>query len=101
MNQRDKIGYQQGIVSIIVNILLFILKYWAGIVSGSIAIIADAWHTLSDSLSSVIVIGGVKLASKNQLKNILSGMADGNKLPLFLLHFYWPSSLMSSSVNQS
>ncbi len=54
----------EGIVSIFVNVGLFALKFWAGIVSGSIALTADAWHTLSDSMSSVIVILGVKLSSK-------------------------------------
>jgi len=43
---------------------LFILKYWAGVVSGSVAIIADAWHTLSDSLSSIIVLVGMKISKK-------------------------------------
>ena len=33
------------------NATLFILKYWVGMSTGSIAIVADAWHTLSDSLS--------------------------------------------------
>lgn len=46
------------------NILLFALKYWAGIVTGSIALIADAWHTLSDSISSVIVVIGGKISRK-------------------------------------
>ena len=53
-----------GWVSILVNIVLFGLKYWAGIVSGSVAIIADAWHTLSDSISSVIVIVGLWYSNK-------------------------------------
>lgn len=61
---RKKLGYTEGIVSVIVNTLLFILKYWAGVVSGSIALIADAWHTMSDSLSSIIVIISVRLASR-------------------------------------
>lgn len=61
---RNKLGYREGFASIVVNIILFALKYWAGIVSGSIALIADAWHTLSDSISSLIVIAGVKLSSK-------------------------------------
>jgi len=56
--------YLEGWLSIFVNIFLFILKYWAGIVTGSIAIIADAWHTLSDSLSSVVVVVGVKVSNK-------------------------------------
>ncbi len=61
---RENLGYREGIVSIIVNILLFILKYWAGIISGSIALIADAWHTLSDSISSLIVIVFVKISAR-------------------------------------
>ena len=62
--ERKKASYLEGTVSIIGNICLFALKYWAGIVSGSIALMADAWHTLSDSISSVVVIVGAKLASK-------------------------------------
>ncbi|MDD2200381.1 MAG: cation diffusion facilitator family transporter, partial [Bacteroidales bacterium] len=62
----DKVraGYLEGIISVIVNSVLFALKFWAGIVTGSIALTADAWHTLSDSLSSIIVIAAVKLSSK-------------------------------------
>lgn len=56
--------YRAGIVSILVNIVLFVLKLWAGIVSGSVALTADAWHTLSDSVSSVAVIVGAKLSSQ-------------------------------------
>lgn len=61
---KKRAGYIEGIVSIITNTGLFALKLWAGIVSGSLALTADAWHTLSDSLSSIIVIFGVKLSSK-------------------------------------
>jgi cation diffusion facilitator family transporter len=67
--ERKKASYLEGTVSIIVNICLFALKYWAGIVSGSIALMADAWHTLSDSISSVVVIVGAKLASKKPDKD--------------------------------
>jgi cation diffusion facilitator family transporter len=64
MNQKNRYGYLEGFISIAVNLLLFGLKYWAGIVTGSLALIADAWHTLSDSASSVIVVGSVRLASR-------------------------------------
>ncbi|MCX7820956.1 MAG: cation diffusion facilitator family transporter [Brevinematales bacterium] len=57
-------GYLEGWLSIVVNTLLFILKLYAGIASKSIAVIADAWHTLSDSLTSIVVIVGFKLSSK-------------------------------------
>ena len=66
---RKKASYVEGTLAIIGNILLFALKYWAGIVSGSIALMADAWHTLSDSISSVVVVVGAKLASKKPDKD--------------------------------
>lgn len=61
---RNKSNYIGGIISIVTNTALFALKYWAGITSGSVALMADAWHTLSDSLSSAIMMIGVKLSSK-------------------------------------
>ena len=61
---RDKAARLEGWLSIVINILLFALKYWAGVVSLSIALIADAWHTLSDSISSVIVLISAKISSK-------------------------------------
>ena len=60
----NKLSYSEGWISIVVNVGLFALKYWAGIVTDSIAITADAWHTLSDSLTSLIVIIGVKISTK-------------------------------------
>ena len=53
-----------GSLSVVLNALLFALKFWAGIVTGSVALIADAWHTMSDSLTSVFIIIAAKLAAK-------------------------------------
>ncbi len=64
MSEKDKYIAREGWISITGNIILFILKYWAGIVTGSLALIADAWHTLSDSVSSVIVLIGGKISRK-------------------------------------
>jgi len=54
----------EGVLSVVVNALLFGVKFWVGTVTGSIALIADAWHTLSDSLTSIFVAFSVKLQSK-------------------------------------
>jgi len=59
-----KAGYIEGTVSIIVNTVLFALKIWVSIITGSIALAADAWHTLSDSLSSIVVVIAAKLGSR-------------------------------------
>mgnify|MGYP003880289969 CR=1 FL=1 len=50
--------------SIWTNLALFALKLWAGLVSQSVTLIADAWHTLSDSVSSLIVLLGIRISKK-------------------------------------
>jgi len=60
---RTKSQISEGIVSVVVNTILFGLKFFAGTVTGSIALIADAWHTLSDSISSVVVVLSGKLST--------------------------------------
>ncbi len=64
MINKKKYILREGWISIIGNVLLFGLKYWAGVVTGSLALIADSWHTLSDSVSSVIVLIGGKISRK-------------------------------------
>jgi cation diffusion facilitator family transporter len=54
----------EGWVSVAMNLILFGLKFWAGLFTGSIAITADAWHTLTDSVSSVAVILSARLSSR-------------------------------------
>ena len=60
----NRLAKKEGWLALTVNLGLFLIKYWAGIVSGSVALIADAWHTLSDSLTSVILIVGIRLSAK-------------------------------------
>ncbi|MEE8440786.1 MAG: cation diffusion facilitator family transporter [Spirochaetia bacterium] len=55
--------YTEAVVSMVLNTVLFGLKIWAGLVTGSIAIIADAWHTLSDSFTSVVVLLGARASA--------------------------------------
>ncbi len=61
---RSKIGKFQGWVSVFVNGLLFIIKFIIGIIIGSVSVIADAIHTLSDVISSGVVIWGFHEAEK-------------------------------------
>lgn len=60
----DRPAVIAGWMSIIGNTLLAGWKFWVASVSGSVAIAADAWHTLSDTISSVILLIGVKASSK-------------------------------------
>lgn len=61
---RDAYGYLASIVGILCNIILFITKLSIGLISNSIAVIADAFNNLSDAASSIITFLGFKLASK-------------------------------------
>lgn len=61
---RKQVGYLEGVSSIIVNFLLFVMKLILGLISSSIALIADAFHTLSDISTSIIVVISSKIAQK-------------------------------------
>ena len=60
---REAYGTLGSITGIIVNIILAIAKYFAGIISGSISVTADAINNLSDAGSSIISLIGVKLSA--------------------------------------
>ena len=57
-------GTAAGALGVALNILLFSLKLIAGVLSGSIAVIADAFNNLSDAGSSVITLIGFRLSGK-------------------------------------
>lgn len=61
---RDSYGTLGCVTGIAVNLILAIAKYFAGVVSGSISVTADAINNLSDAGSSIISLIGVKLSSK-------------------------------------
>ena len=61
---RNSYGVFGGIVGILVNVLLFIIKLSVGLLVSSIAIMADAFNNLSDAASSLITILGFKLSNK-------------------------------------
>ena len=59
-----KEGLKVSFVSIIVNIILSFIKLLAGIFGRSSAIISDAVHSISDVVSTIIVIVGLKISNK-------------------------------------
>lgn len=62
--KRGAYGKLCGIVGIFLNIILFAGKFFAGLLSNSIAITADAFNNLSDAGSSVVTLAGFKLAEQ-------------------------------------
>ena len=59
------IGIKTSLITIIINLLLFIIKLVLGIVGHSKALVSDAIHSLSDVFTTIIVIFGFIIASKD------------------------------------
>lgn len=61
-NVRRAYGMLCSVLGVVLNVILFAGKYLAGVVSGSIAITADAFNNLSDAGSSIITLIGFKFS---------------------------------------
>ncbi len=64
INQGNALGILVVSISMMINILLAAIKYWVALQIGSVAILAEAWHTMSDSLTSLMVLIGFKIAAR-------------------------------------
>ena len=63
-NVRARYGSLSGVVGIVCNFLLFLLKFILGTVSGSVSIVADAINNLSDASSSLMTLIGFRISAK-------------------------------------
>ena len=63
---REKEIYKVTIIGSIVNFILLLFKFIAGIVGHSAAMVADAVHSLSDFVTDIVVIVFVKISGKPQ-----------------------------------
>ncbi len=61
---RTRYGHVASMVGIVCNVLLFLFKLVTGLLSQSVAIIADATNNLSDFASSIVSLIGFRLASR-------------------------------------
>lgn len=59
-----KLGIRASWITIIINIILAVSKIVAGILGSSNAMVADGVHTLSDILTTFVVLMGLKISSK-------------------------------------
>lgn len=69
MDSREKTIYRTTLIGTAVNALLIVLKFVAGFVGRSSAMVADAVHSLSDFVTDVIVLVFVKIAGKPRDKS--------------------------------
>lgn len=64
MDIREKKIYKVTLTGTAVNVVLVVLKFFAGIVGRSSAMVADAVHSLSDFLSDLVILIFIKIAGK-------------------------------------
>ncbi|MGM9639070.1 MAG: cation diffusion facilitator family transporter [Butyricicoccaceae bacterium] len=66
---RQQYGLLGSGVGIAVNVLLFAAKFFAGLITGSVAVTADAFNNLSDAGSSVVTLIGFRLSGQKPDKD--------------------------------
>lgn len=64
LKKRERYGIVSGIVGILCNIILSVSKFFIGVISNSVSIMADGINNLSDASSNIVTILGTKLANK-------------------------------------
>ena len=114
MNKKhDPAAFQaslEGWISIVANLALFAVKFWIGVSIRSVAIIADAWHTLSDTLSSVVVIAGIKISRRpadakhpfgHGRAEALASMVIGMLLAVVAVEFLWDAVIKLKNSNST
>jgi membrane protease subunit HflK len=78
-----------ALISIGVNMLLVVLKLTGAVLSGSLAILADAWHSSSDIAVSLLVWVGIKLSVKDAGRpREEGGIENGIAIIISLAIFY-------------
>lgn len=62
--KRTAEGIRTGLIGLLINLFLTVVKLVAGFTAGSVSILADAMNSLGDSASSLLTIGGFYVANK-------------------------------------
>lgn len=84
-NIRLKLISLSGLVGVIINIFLFIIKIIIGILASSSAIMGDAFNNMSDALTSLITLIGAKASRKPADKNHPYGHGRSEYIASFIV----------------
>lgn len=82
MDNREKEIYKVTLTGTAVNAALIVLKFVAGFVGRSSAMVADAVHSLSDFVTDVIVLVFVKIAGRPSDKTTTTATENTRRSPL-------------------
>ena len=98
--ERDK---KAALISIVVSFCLAVVKYGIGILSGSVALLADAIHSFTDVISSIGVFIGLKISSRPPTKEFPYGfykIENIASLFLALAIFYAGYEIILTSIEK-
>jgi cation diffusion facilitator family transporter len=98
--ERDK---KAALLSIVVSFCLAVVKYFIGILSGSVALLADAIHSFTDVISSIGVFIGLKISSRKPTKEFPYGFYKTENIAslfLALAIFYAGYEIVLTSVEK-
>ncbi len=78
MDRREK----AALWSVVINLVLVAIKAVAAMLSGSLALVADAWHSTSDIFVSLLVFAGIRISKKqkvwlNRVENLVALIIGG------------------------
>lgn len=82
---RTKEIFKVTIIGSVVNVLLLVLKFVAGVLGHSSAMVADAVHSLSDFLTDIVVLVFVKISGKPKDKSHEYGHGKFETLALTII----------------
>ncbi len=82
MEQSERTAF----IAIVINIIIFGIKYISAIATGSIALKAEAFHTFADFIASLTVFAGLKIA-KRKTKSFPYGLYKIENLMSVIISF--------------
>ena len=90
-------------ISIVINIVLVVFKFYLSRVSGSASLNADAWHSISDLCVSVFVLAGLRVSAGGGKKAIVNwrGFEDVVALGVGGFILYTGVRIFGESVSQA
>lgn len=92
MENANHIGLRASWITVLANLFLSILKFIAGVFGHSMAMIGDSIHSVSDVLSTLIVIVGLKFSSKEADKEHPYGHERIESIASFFLAIFLAST---------
>jgi len=98
-----KQGKRTTIIAALTTVFFAMAKATAGLISGSVVLLADAVHSLADSISAFFVFLGLKIAQKKPTKKFPYGFYKAENIAAFLISFlilFAGYEILKESINR-